>query len=56
MYRKEGEKHFAVSAKVEISEQFYAWVCQFGNKAKILSPKDAVEGIKEFLNKISKQY
>ena len=56
MYRKEGEDHFAVSAEVEISDQFYAWVCQFGDKAKILSPKDAVKGMKEFLNKISKQY
>ena len=56
MYRKEGEKHFAVSAEVEISDQFFAWVCQFGNKAKILSPKDAVDGMREFLNKISNQY
>ena len=35
-YSKLDETHFTVSVEVEISEQFFSWICGFGNKAKIL--------------------
>lgn len=28
-YRQDDEKHFVVTADVEISDQFFAWVCGF---------------------------
>ena len=55
-YRPDGKGHFVVSAHVEISKQFYAWVCGFYNKAKIISPPEVVEGMKEFLHGIADRY
>ena len=55
-YRPDESGHFVVSAHVEISKQFYAWVCGFYTKAKIINPPEVVEGMKDFLNDISKRY
>ena len=55
-YRPDDKGHFVVSAHVEISKQFYAWVCGFYNKAKIINPPEVVEGMKNFLNEISNRY
>jgi hypothetical protein len=45
-----------VTADVEISEQFFSWVCGFGNKAKILSPVFVVDEFREYLDKIRGMY
>ena len=55
-YRPDDKGHFVVSAHVEISKQFYAWVCGFYNKAKIINPPEVVEGMKEFLHGIADRY
>lgn len=55
-YRPDDKGHFVVSAHVEISKQFYAWVCGFYNKAKIINPPEVVEDMKNFLNEISNRY
>ena len=55
-YRQDDEKHFVVTADVEISDQFFAWVCGFGKRAKIINPPDVVEDMKKFLDGISKRY
>ena len=55
-YHPDGKGHFVVSAHVEISKQFYAWVCGFYNKAKIINPPEVVEGMKEFLHGIADRY
>ena len=55
-YRPDDNGHFVVSAPVEISKQFYAWICGFHIKAKIINPPDVVEGMKIFLNEISNRY
>ena len=47
---------FAVTTKLEISSQFYAWVCGFGDGARILGPDKVVQGMKDFLNKVSVLY
>lgn len=41
--------HFAITAPISLSPTFYAWVATLGHKAKILSPKEAVDGMREFL-------
>lgn len=48
-YRRDDEKHFVVTADVEISDQFFAWVCGFGKRAKVISPPDIVEKFKDYL-------
>lgn len=55
-YRSDDSGHFVVSAHVEISKQFYAWVCGFHTKAKIINPLEVVEGMKTFLTEISNRY
>lgn len=55
-YRPEDERHFVVTADVEISNQFFAWVCGFGKRAKIVWPSDIVEDMKKFLSGIIGMY
>lgn len=37
-YRPDDDTHFIVTADVEISDQFYGWICGFRKKAVIVSP------------------
>lgn len=55
-YRQEDEKHFVVSTDVEVSDQFFAWVCGFRKRATIISPPDVVEDVKRFLEDIAARY
>lgn len=55
-YREEDKNHFVVTADVEISNQFFAWVCGFGKRAKIISPPDVVGDMQKFLSDISGMY
>lgn len=55
-YRPDDEHHFIVTSDVEISDQFYSWVCSFRKKASIVSPPDVVEGMKKFLSDIESKY
>ena len=56
LYNVVDDKHFSITAPVEISDQFYGWVLGFGNKAKILKPQKVVEGFTEYLDKIRNMY
>lgn len=55
-YRRDDEKHFVVTADVEISDQFFAWVCGFRKGAAIISPPDVVENMKKFLEDVGARY
>lgn len=55
-YRPDGNEHFVVTADVEISDQFFAWVCGFGKRTKIINPPDVVEDMQQFLSGISEIY
>jgi predicted DNA-binding transcriptional regulator YafY len=55
-YQPDGDKHFIVSAKVEISDQFFGWICGFRKKASIIAPDDVVADMKRFLNDIYGRY
>ena len=55
-YRPDDERHFVVTADVEISNQFFAWVCGFGKRAKITYPPEVVEDFQKFLSDISEMY
>jgi predicted DNA-binding transcriptional regulator YafY len=56
IYTKVDDKHFTVTASVEISNQFFGWVCGFGNKVKIISPSPIVEEFKQYLDKMRDIY
>ena len=49
-------EHFTITAPVEVSPPFYAWIATFGRRAKIISPAPAVEGMKDFLQKAMDMY
>ena len=50
------KRYFIVKTDVEVSDQFFGWICSFGNKAKILNPPSVVDGMKEYINKVQKLY
>ena len=50
------DKHFIISTKVEVSSQFYSWLCGFGTMVKIISPQNAIEGYTDYLKEISDSY
>ncbi|MBQ9960781.1 MAG: WYL domain-containing protein [Firmicutes bacterium] len=50
------DSHFIVSARVEISDQFFGWLLGFGKKVKLLAPDDVVEKFKAYLDKIRELY
>lgn len=50
------DNHFTVSVQIEVSDQFYAWICSFGRRIKILDPAPVVEGMSEYIGKIAEMY
>ena len=54
--RPDDKEHFVVTADVEISDQFFAWVCGFRNGATIISPPGIVERMRKFLDDIGTRY
>lgn len=55
-YAKVDEEHFSVTAKIEISDQFYGWLLGFGDNAKLVYPEDAVENFRGYLRKVGALY
>ncbi len=55
-YQKKDKDHFTVTAEIEISDQFYGWLCGFGKKVKIASPATAAKAFTEYLDKIKSNY
>ena len=53
---KSDDTSFYVWIKVAVSSTFFAWISQFGNKIKVLSPETLVEQYKANMNEISAQY
>lgn len=55
-YAKVDERHFGVTAKVEISDQFFGWLLGFGKKAKLLYPDDVIDQFRAYMDKIREMY
>ena len=56
IYEKADDKHFTVTADVDVSEQFFAWVTGFGRRVKIIAPEPVVEKYKKHLDKVREMY
>ena len=50
------ETHFSVQVEVAITDQFFGWLCGFGNKAKLLSPSPVIEEFTKHLAKMQELY
>lgn len=55
-YKQDGDDHFVVTMEVEVSDQFFAWMCGFGVQARITEPEDLVSKYKDYLTNIINQY
>lgn len=55
-YFYEDEHHFTVQAKVNVSNQFYSWICGFHKSAEILFPPSVIDGFNKFLKDIQSKY
>jgi predicted DNA-binding transcriptional regulator YafY len=49
IYSKIDDKHFTVTVPVEVSDQFFGWLCGFGKRVKILSPETVVDRFEKHL-------
>ena len=56
LFTKVDDTHFSVTAKVEISDQFFGWILGFGKKAKLLYPEAVKDDFKAYLDKIIEMY
>ena len=50
------KRHFSLEVEIDISDQFFAWICGLRKKAKIVSPPEVVESFKKFLADITDRY
>lgn len=55
-YSKVDDRHFKITANVEISDQFYGWLLGFGKRAKLTWPDDEVEKFKAYIDKVRNAY
>ena len=56
IYSKADDKHFTVTTKVEVSDQFFGWLLGFGKRAKLVSPDNVVEEFKSYIDKVKEMY
>ena len=55
-YRQDGDSHFIVTMEVEVSDQFFAWMCGFGRKSQIIKPEELAKEYKSYLVSIIEKY
>ena len=55
-YAKVDDTHFSVTAKVEISDQFFGWLLGFGKKAKLVYPDNVIDQFRAYMDKIREMY
>lgn len=55
-YSKVDAHHFRITAEVEVSPQFFSWLCGFGSSVQIITPQDVKEEYIAYLNKIINKY
>ena len=55
-YRPDDNDHFIVSTDVEISDQFYGWLCGYRKLVQIVSPPDVIADFQNFLDDIYGEY
>ncbi len=54
--KSDTEGKFQVRCKVDVSMQFFGWLCGFGDKVKIVSPDNLSEQFRQFVESILEKY
>ena len=55
-YKNFDRDHFTVTMGTGINEQFYGWLCTFGNRAQVIEPEAQVAAFKDYIKKITTLY
>ena len=55
-YTKVDDKHFTVTAFVEVSDQFFGWLLGFGRRVRLTGNEETVKAFKAYLDKIREMY
>ena len=55
-YERYDDSHFTIYAPIEVSDQFFSWICGFRKRAKILTPAHVVKDFEEYLSDIQQEY
>lgn len=55
-YSKADDHHFMIAADVEISDQFFGWLCGFGSGVEVFTPDLIREKYKNYLKDIYNKY
>ena len=50
------EEHFTITAPIEVSPTFFAWISTFGRRVKILEPAPVVEKMRDFIQASADMY
>ena len=50
------EKHFTIHTDIEVSPQFYGWLCGLGRGVRILAPAEVVEEMGKYVKGIAEMY
>jgi hypothetical protein len=56
VYTTDGDEFFIVRTSVVVSDQFFGWLCGFGNSVRIVAPRIVKSKFKEYLDKMRKLY
>ena len=56
VYTKDGDEFFIIRTSVAVSDQFFAWLCGFGNSVRIVAPRIVKSKFKEYLDKMRRLY
>ena len=56
LLRMDGESCFTVTAQVEVSPQFFAWISGFGSLARIVGPDHVVQAMRAHAAEVLAMY
>ena len=56
IYSRQDENNLKITVEVEVSDTFFAWVCGFTDRIKIITPDSVKQNFAEYLDKIRSMY
>ena len=56
MYKALDDHHFKMTATVDVSRQFFAWLMRFGKRVQILSPDTVKQHFIDYLDEVRAVY
>lgn len=52
----DGDKHFTLTEDIEVSPQFYGWLCGLGRGVKVIAPAEVVQKMSDYVKGIAEMY